>query len=44
MCMEIVSRASVGQIDSIKVYAELESATAYEGKGEEISRKVGSTD
>jgi hypothetical protein len=39
--MEIVSRASVGQIDSIKVYAELESATAYEGKGEEISRKAG---
>jgi hypothetical protein len=37
-------RASVGQIDWIKVFVEIQSATAYEGKGEEISRKVGSTD
>jgi hypothetical protein len=42
--MEIVGRASVGRIDRIKMFVELESAIDYEKKRREVIKKEGRTD
>jgi hypothetical protein len=42
--MEIVGRASVGRIDWIEMFVELESAIDYEKKGREVVEKGGRTD